>query len=84
MMFKTLIILIFLTIIMSLGTALFHLIKHKETSAKTVKALTYRISISLALFFVVAIAFMTGFLQPTGIGMQMQLQKAKMAQQQSL
>lgn len=81
-MLKILIILIFLTIVVSLGTALYHLIKHKETSAKTVKALTYRISISLALFIALSIAFMTGIIQPSGIGMQMQLQKAKMAEQQ--
>ncbi len=77
-MLKILIILIFLIIIASLGTALFHLIKHEESSTKTVKALTYRIGISLALFILLSIAFMTGLIQPTGIGMQMQLQKAKM------
>ena len=81
-MLKILIILVFLTIIASLGTALFHLIKHKETSAKTVKALTYRISISLALFILLSIALMTGLIQPSGIGMQMQLQKEKMVEQQ--
>ena len=80
-MLKILIILVFLTIVISLGTALFHLIKHKETSAKTVKALTYRISISLALFIALSIALMAGLIKPTGIGMQMQLQKAKMAEQ---
>ncbi len=82
-MLKILIILVFLIIIASLGTALFHLIKHKESSAKTVKALTYRIGISLALFILLSIAFMTGLIQPTGIGMQMQLQKAKMLEQQN-
>ncbi len=81
-MLKILIILVFLTIIASLGSALFHLIKHKESSTKTVKALTYRISISLALFILLSIALMTGLIQPTGIGMQMQLQKEKMAEQQ--
>ena len=81
-MLKILIILVFLTIVASLGTALFHLIKHKESSAKTVKALTYRISISLALFILLSIALMTGLIQPAGIGMQMQLQKEKMAEQQ--
>ena len=80
-MLKILIILVFLTIVISLGAALFHLIKHKETSAKTIKALTYRISISLALFIALSIALMTGLIKPTGIGMQMQLQKAKIAEQ---
>lgn len=81
-MLKILIILVFLTILISLGTALFHLISHRETSEKTVKALTYRISISLALFIILAIALMSGLIQPSGIGMQMQLQKEKMAAEQ--
>lgn len=81
-MLKILIILVFLSIIASLGIALFHLISNKETSAKTVKALTYRISISLALFILLSIALMSGLIQPSGIGMQMQLQKEKMAEQQ--
>ncbi|MBE0468905.1 MAG: DUF2909 domain-containing protein [Methyloprofundus sp.] len=80
-MLKILIILVFLIILVSLGTALYHLIMHKESSAKMVKALTYRIGISLALFILLSIAFMTGLIQPSGIGMQMQLQKA--AQQQN-
>jgi len=74
-MLKILIILVFLTIIVSLGTALYQLITHKETSKKTVTALTYRISISLILFIFVAIALMTGIIKPTGIGMHMQLQE---------
>ena len=81
-MLKILIILVFLSIVASLGIALFHLIKNKESSEKTVKALTYRISISLALFIMLAIALMSGLIQPSGIGMQMQLQKEKMAEQQ--
>ena len=70
-MLKILIIIVFLSIIASLFNALYHLIKHKETSEKTVKALTYRIGISLALFVTVAALLMTGVLQPNGIGMQM-------------
>ena len=82
-MLKILIILVFLSIVASLGIALFHLIKNKESSEKTVKALTYRISISLALFIMLAIALMSGLIQPSGIGMQMQLQKEKIAEQQN-
>lgn len=82
-MLKILIILVFLTILFSLGSALYHLIVHKESSAKTVKALTYRISISMVLFILLAIAFMTGLIQPTGIGMNIQMQMQKDAQQQN-
>jgi len=67
---KTLAILVFLVIIVSLGTALFHLAKSKddEESAKVVKALTVRIGLSLALFILIFIAFATGVFQPQGIG----------------
>ncbi len=82
-MLKIFIILVFLSIIASLGIALFHLIRNKESSEKTVKALTYRISISLALFILLAFALMSGLIQPSGIGMQMQLQKEKMAEHQN-
>lgn len=81
-MLKILIILVFLTILASLGTALYHLIRHKESSTKTVRALTYRIGISLVLFILLAIAFMTGLIQPTGIGRNIQMQMQKDAQQQ--
>ena len=74
-MLKIIIVLIFLSIITSLGIALYQLIKNKKSSAKTVQALTYRIGISLTLFVLLSIAFMTGLIQPTGIGMQMHLQK---------
>ncbi len=83
-MLKILIILVFLTIIASLGTALYHLITHKETSKKTVTALTYRISLSLILFIFVAIALITGIIRPTGIGMQMELQKEAQQEHNSL
>lgn len=70
MLIKTLVIVAFLGIIFSLGSALFHLTKHKgeESSQKTVKALTFRISLSVLLFIFVAIALATGLVQPTGIG----------------
>lgn len=79
MVLKILIMLVFMAILVSLGSALFHLIKNKESSTKTVKALSYRISISLAVFILLAMALMFGLIQPTGIGMQMQLQREKAA-----
>lgn len=73
MIIKTIVIIAFVLIIISLGSALFHLVKHRsaEQSEKTVKALTFRISISIALFIFIFLAFATGIFQPSGIGMQM-------------
>lgn len=69
-MLKIFVIVAFILIIISLGNALFHLVKSKNDidSAKTAKALTVRISLSLALFFLIFLAFATGLLQPHGIG----------------
>ena len=70
MLIKTLIIIAFVAIIASLGSALFHLVKHKDqaNSEKTLKALTFRIGLSVALFIFVVILTATGIIEPTGIG----------------
>jgi Na+/H+-translocating membrane pyrophosphatase len=70
MLIKTLIIIAFVAIVASLGSALFHLVKHKDqvNSQKTLKALTFRIGLSVVLFIFVVIAVATGLVEPTGIG----------------
>lgn len=75
-MIKILIALAFIAIIASLGSALFHLVRHKDHSDQTVKALTLRIGISLALFIFVYLAFVAGFIKPHGIASNMQAQLA--------
>ena len=77
MIIKSVIILAFILIIISLGSALFHLVKHKgqEQSEKTVKALTFRITLSLILFIFVFIAVITGIFKPHGLGVQMNTPK---------
>jgi uncharacterized membrane protein len=74
MFIKSLIIVAFIIIITSLGTALFHLVKHKDpqNSQKTLKALTWRIGLSVGLFIFVIISIATGIVEPTGIGARMQ------------
>ena len=69
-MIKIILITFFLLIIASLGKALFHLVKYKEgdSSEKTVKALTVRIGLSVALFVLVIILVATGIIKPHGIG----------------
>jgi cytochrome c biogenesis factor len=73
-MIKTIVIIAFILIIISLGSALFHLVKHKgeEQSRSTAKALTVRIALSLILFIFVFIAIATGLYQPSGIGAHIQ------------
>lgn len=69
-MIKIFVIVAFLLIIASLANALYHLVKSKneEHSAKTAKALTFRIGLSLFLFILIFLAFASGLLQPHGIG----------------
>jgi hypothetical protein len=76
-MIKTIVIIAFILIIASLGSALFHLVRPKseEESKKTVKALTFRIALSLILFIFVFIMVATGVYEPQGIGAGMQMHK---------
>jgi uncharacterized membrane protein len=76
-MIKIIVILAFILILISLGSALLHLIQHKteEDSEKTVKALTFRIALSLVLFVFVFIMVATGLYKPQGIGAGMLMQK---------
>ena len=59
MLLKILIIIMLLFIVGSLFTALYHLMKGNK-SESIVKALTWRISISLVLFLLLMIGFYTG------------------------
>lgn len=70
MIIKTIVIIAFILIIISLGSALFHLIKNnpQEQSEKTVKALTFRIVLSIILFIFIFVALATGLFTPHGIG----------------
>ncbi|NOS88898.1 MAG: twin transmembrane helix small protein [Methylococcaceae bacterium] len=84
MIIKSLVIIAFILIIISLGSALFHLVRRPngEDSEKTAKALTFRIGLSIVLFIFVFIAVMTGLYKPQGLGMQMLMHKAAQTQQQ--
>ncbi|MDQ7091919.1 MAG: twin transmembrane helix small protein [Methylococcales bacterium] len=77
MITKSLIIIAFLLIIASLGTAFFYMVKNngQEPSEKTAKALTVRIGLSLTLFILIFIAYATGLIKPEGIGARMQHQR---------
>lgn len=74
MLIKILAVIVFVAIIASLGSALFHLVKHSDEqhSQKTAKALTVRIGLSLVLFILLFIAFASGLFHPSGIGARIQ------------
>ncbi len=64
---KIIILLVLLIIIGSLGSALYHLLYTRERSALTVKALTWRIGLSLGLFLLLIVAFSFGLIKPHGL-----------------
>ena len=65
---KILVVLILFTIIGSLFSGLFFLIRDKGASDRTVRALTVRISLSVLLFVLLMVGYATGLLQPHGVG----------------
>lgn len=82
MSIKLIAAILFMAIIISLVSALFQMMRTKdnEHSAKVLKALKYRISLSLLLFIALTVAIMQGWVQPTGIAARMQQTKAAQEQ----
>jgi len=63
--FKYLVIAMLALILISLGKALFHLTSSKpEDGAKMVKALAWRIALSVALFVLLIVAYYFGWIDP--------------------
>jgi len=67
MLAKIIIVLFLFIIVGSLFSGLFHLVRDKGSSERTVKALTVRISLSVLLFILLMIGYATGVLQPHGV-----------------
>lgn len=67
MLTRILVILVMLTIILSLGSALYFLVHDNGNTKRTVKALTWRIVISLSLFLFLFLAFSLGWISPHGV-----------------
>ncbi|RRQ23096.1 twin transmembrane helix small protein [Thiohalobacter thiocyanaticus] len=64
---KLFIVLVLLVILGSLASGLIFLIKDKGDSDRTVKALTWRIGLSVTLFLLLMLGYATGVLQPHGV-----------------
>jgi apolipoprotein N-acyltransferase len=76
MAIKILIIVFLITIVYSLGSALYYLVKDHGEGDRTVKRLTWRIGLSLVLFLFLWLANYLGWVEPNQgpIGLQMQEQ----------
>jgi ABC-type amino acid transport system permease subunit len=65
---KLVIVAILAAIVVSMGSALFHLVHdRKGETKKMVRALTVRISLSVALFILLFIAYALGLIEPHGV-----------------
>lgn len=64
---RIIVLLFILFIVISLGSALYYLIKDKGQSERTVKALTVRISLSIILFVMLMASYYFGLIPQTGL-----------------
>ena len=65
---KLLIIAVLVAILWNLGAGLYYMMVDKGTTNRTVKALTRRIALSVALILFVALAIYMGWITPHGVG----------------
>ncbi len=63
-MFKLFIVAVLLVILYTLGSALFHMARGKGDPERVVRALTWRIGLSFALFLLIALAYFMGWIEP--------------------
>ncbi|SAI18976.1 Protein of uncharacterised function (DUF2909) [Bordetella ansorpii] len=64
---RIIVVVAFIGILVSLGSALVYLMKDKGGTNRTVNALTVRIGLSVALFLFVLFAHHMGWIESTGI-----------------
>ena len=63
-MARFLILACLLAIVLSLGSALVHLVRDKGESQKMARALTVRVALSVLLFVLLLVAYWLGWIQP--------------------
>ena len=67
MIFKIFIIILLIIVLVSLGSALYHLVNNKGNSDKLIKSLTWRIGLSAGIFILLLIGQGLGLIQPHGL-----------------
>ena len=67
MVFKILAVVLLLTILSSLAMGMVYMMKDKSQSDRAVKALTFRIGLSVMLFVLFIIGAATGLITPHGV-----------------
>ena len=67
MIIKIIVLLLLALILVSLGAGMVSLIKDRGETNRTVKFLTIRIVLSIALFVLLVVSFLMGWIQPHGL-----------------
>jgi len=67
MLFKLIVILFLVIILYSLGSGLYYLVRNTEETDRVVKALTWRIALSIVLFVLILLAYSFGWIAPHGL-----------------
>ena len=65
---KLVIIAVLIMIVWNLGAGMYYMMVDKGRSDRTVKSLTKRIALSVALILLVIVGIATGFIKPHGVG----------------
>jgi len=66
-MFKLLVALFLASVLFSLGSGLYYMMKDKGKGDRAVRALTWRISISIFLFILLLLGAQFGLIEPHGV-----------------
>ncbi len=66
-MFKILVMLFLASVLYSLGSGLYYMMKDKGKGDRAVRALTWRISISIFLFILLMLGAQFGLIEPHGV-----------------
>ncbi len=64
---KFIVVVVFIGIIGSLGSALVYMIRDKGQTDRTVKALTFRVGLSVGLFLLLFVLYALGLITPHGV-----------------
>ncbi len=66
-LFKVLIIILLIAILISLASGMFYMIKDKGKTRRVVTSLSVRIILSVLLFILLFVGYVTGLIKPHGI-----------------
>ena len=66
MLVKAVIVIFLLTILFTLGSSFYFMVKDKGEGDRTLKRLTWRIALSLLLLALLYIMFLAGWIEPSG------------------